>query len=162
MDREASRDKVSRAFHDALRADKARVNVTKISDMGLVEMTRKRTRESLGRTLTEPCFYCEGKGYLKSKTTIAYELLREVRRQSWTINEDVITVLVHPEIANLLTTTEHEFVEAVEKKVQKQIVVRPKGSFHLEQFEIRAGSKEPEPGRGRANGRGESKSEGNA
>jgi ribonuclease G len=163
MDRDANRDKVSRAFHDALRGDKARVNVTKISDMGLVEMTRKRTRESLGRTLTEPCFYCEGKGYLKAKTTIAYELLREVRRQSWTIPDDVVTVLAHPEIANLLTTTEHEFVEAVEKKVQKQIVVRPKGSFHLEQFEIRAGTKEPEPGRARAaNGRGESKSEGNS
>jgi ribonuclease G len=162
MDRESSRDKVSRAFHEALRPDKARVNVTKISDMGLVEMTRKRTRESLGRTLTEPCFYCEGKGYLKSKTTICYELLREVRRQAWAISDDLLTVTAHPEIANLLTTTEHDFVEAVEKKVQKQIVVRPRGTFHLEQFEIKGGARESDGGRGRGGGRAaETKPEGN-
>ena len=152
MDRESNREKVFRALQDALKADKARVNVTKISDIGLVEMTRKRTRESLGRTLTEPCFYCEGKGYLKSKITIAYELLREVRRQAWMIHDDVITVFAHPEVATLLATSEHEFMEAVEKKVQKQIVVRPKGSLHLEQYEIKAGNRENGGGKQKAQG----------
>jgi ribonuclease G len=141
MDREVNREKVSRAFHESLRKDKARINVTKISDMGLVEMTRKRTRESLGRMLTEPCFYCEGKGYLKSKATICYELLREVKRQAWTFRDEALTVTAHPEIANLLMTTEHHFVEALEKKFQKRIVVRPKERFHLEQYEIKQGSR---------------------
>ena len=70
-----------RAFEEALKNDKAKTNVTKISELGLVEMTRKRTRESLGRMLTEPCFYCEGTGYLKSKTTVCYEILRQLRRE---------------------------------------------------------------------------------
>jgi ribonuclease G len=144
MDRESNREKVWRAFLEALRRDKARVNVTKISDLGLVEMTRKRTRESLGRALTEPCFYCEGKGYLKAKSTLCYELLREVQRQAWTFREDSLTVTVNPEIANLLTTTDHDFVEALEKRLGKRIVIKPKGSFHLEQYEIRPGAKTEE------------------
>jgi ribonuclease G len=144
MDREQSRDKVSRAFHEALRKDRARLNVTKISDMGLVEMTRKRTRESLGRMLTEPCFYCEGKGYLKSKSSICYELMREVKRQAWTFKEDALTVTAHPDIANLLTTTDHDFVDTLEKQLQKRVVVKPKNSFHLEQYEIRQGARPEE------------------
>ena len=51
-------------------------------DLGLIEMTRKRTRESLGRLLHEPCFYCDGTGHLQSKETIAYEILREIRREA--------------------------------------------------------------------------------
>ena len=80
MDKEQNRDKVMRAFEEALKARQGQANVTKISELGLVEMTRKRTRESLGRMLTEPCPYCEGKGYIKSKTTVCYEILRQLRR----------------------------------------------------------------------------------
>jgi len=59
----------------------AKAAVTRISELGLVEMTRKRTRESLLHDLTEPCEHCEGKGYTKSRRTVAYSLLRELRRQ---------------------------------------------------------------------------------
>ena len=80
--------------------------ISAISELGLVEMTRKRTRESLLRTLTEPCFYCEGKGYLKSKTTICCELLREIRRDGGGFKEDAIEVRCHPEIADMLDLPE--------------------------------------------------------
>ena len=76
MEREAHREKVYNDLEESLKADKAKTHVLKISELGLVEMTRKRIRESLGRTLCEPCFYCDGKGYLKSKTTICYEIYR--------------------------------------------------------------------------------------
>ena len=71
---------VGRVPEGADRAIASRTNVTKISELGLVEMTRKRTRESLVQLLTEPCPTCEGSGVVKSVTTVAYEILREVRR----------------------------------------------------------------------------------
>ncbi len=136
MDKESNREKVFKAFQEALQADRARSNVSKISELGLVEMTRKRTRESLARKLTEPCFYCEGKGYLKSKTTTCYEILRELRRTGATHKDDTIMVQCHPEIAELLSTTDLEYVEDIEKRLQKKVLVKARGSFHLEQYEI--------------------------
>src|SRR5215813_7602836 len=136
MDKEANREKVWKAFNEALKPDRARANVTKISELGLVEMTRKRTRESLARKLTEPCFYCEGKGYLKSKTTICYEILRELRRSGESVKEDTIVVQCHPEIADLLMTSDHEYVEDMEKRLQKRVLVKPRASYHMEEYEI--------------------------
>jgi ribonuclease G len=136
MDREANREKVWKAFNDALAKDRAKSNVSKISELGLVEMTRKRTRESLARKLTEACFYCEGKGYLKSKATICYEILRELKRNGATIQEDSIAVSCHPEIAELLAAADLEYVEDIERRLGKRVLVKAKGSFHLEQYEI--------------------------
>src|SRR5206468_4477224 len=81
MERHSNREKVYRALEQALLADKAKTSIHRISELGLVEMTRKRTRESLGRTLNEACFYCDGTGHLHSRQTIAYEILRQIRRE---------------------------------------------------------------------------------
>ena len=136
MDRDQNREKVMRAFEEALKADKAKANVTKISELGLVEMTRKRTRESLGRMLTEPCPYCEGTGYIKSKTTVCYEILRQLRRDGNSFREDGILVTCNPEIADLLMNVEAQYIEQLEKRLQKKILIQPKKRFHLEKFEI--------------------------
>ncbi|HMU38265.1 MAG TPA: Rne/Rng family ribonuclease [Pseudomonadota bacterium] len=147
MDREANQEKVMRAFLDAVKADRARTNVTQISELGLVEMTRKRTRESLGRMLTEQCVYCDGKGYTKSKTTIAYEVLRHIRRDGHAFSDDTIVVHTHPEIAELLASADNEFIEALEKRLQKRIVIRPRERFdliegHIEQFRVLGASQD--------------------
>ncbi len=136
MDRQQNREKVSKALNEALRHDKARANVTTISELGLVEMTRKRTRESLLRSLTESCFYCEGKGYLKSKTTICYEMLRELRREAGAISSETIQVICHPEIADLLATTDQQYVDELEKRLQKRIVIKARERCHLEEYQI--------------------------
>jgi ribonuclease G len=136
MDNQANREKVFRAFSEALKDDRARSNVSKISELGLVEMTRKRTRESLARKLTEPCFYCEGKGYLKSKTTICYEILREIRRGGDAIKDDTIVVQTHPEVAELLSTVDREHVEQAEKRLHKRVLVKGRPSYHMEQYDI--------------------------
>ena len=136
MDRPQNRDKVSRALNDALKDDRSKANVTAISELGLVEMTRKRTRESLLRALTEPCFYCEGKGYLRSKTTICYDLLRELRRDGGGIREEVIEVRCHPEIAEMLATQDQAYVDDLEKRLQKKIVIKGRDQSHLEEYQI--------------------------
>jgi hypothetical protein len=84
-------------FIRALAADRARCNVVKMSELGLVEMTRQRTRESLGRQLQETCWYCEGRGALKSKRTVVYEILRALMRQAPRLLEEVIVVQAHPD-----------------------------------------------------------------
>ena len=99
-------------------------------------MTRKRTRESLGRMLTEPCPYCEGKGYIKSKITVCYEILRELRRDGHSFPEDALLVICNPEIADILVTVEQQYIEELEKRLQKKIIVQAKKRFHLEKFEI--------------------------
>src|SRR5262249_8094838 len=123
MDRHQNREKVSKALAEALKNDKAKANVTTISELGLVEMTRKRKRESLSRSLTEPCAACEGKGYVKSKTTVSYEILRQLRREGSHFEADVIQVACNPEIADLLMTSDQQYVEEMEKRLQKKIVI---------------------------------------
>ena len=80
MEKRANRERVFMALKDALKNDKAKSTILHMSDLGLIEMTRKRTRANLNMLLTEPCFYCEGKGRLKSRKTICYELFRELER----------------------------------------------------------------------------------
>jgi len=138
MDRSSNREKVMRAFEEALKHDKAKANVTKISELGLVEMTRKRTRESLVRTMTEGCPYCEGKGYVKSKTTVCAEILRSLRRDGHSYREDQIVVNCHPDVADLLVTVEQEYIENLEKRLQKKITIQARKRFHLEKYEIAA------------------------
>jgi ribonuclease G len=139
MEKETHREKVHSALEEALKSDKAKTNILKISELGLVEMTRKRVRESLGRTLCEPCPYCEGKGYVKSRITTSYEIFRELRREIRNFPGYRATLLVHPDIATLLTDEEHQGIEDLEREFEKQITITARPNFHLEQYEIMVG-----------------------
>jgi ribonuclease G len=140
MEKDANRQKVWRALVDALRADRARSNVGRISELCLVEMTRKRTRESLGRTLTQPCFYCDGKGYLKSPPTICYEILRHIRRECHPGRWRDVLVYCHPAVAEVMAQGEAEHVTRLEQRLGLTIQVNAERAFHLEQYEIREGA----------------------
>jgi ribonuclease G len=137
MDKESNRRKVYRKLQDALRRDRAKAHITKISEMGLVEMSRKRTRESLGRLLTAPCAYCNGKGYTKAPATVAYEILRQIRREADHIAGDAITVYANPEVADLMRGEEANAVDDTVKRVQRAIEIHSRKNFHVEQFEVK-------------------------
>jgi ribonuclease G len=137
MDRESNRRRVYRKLQEALRKDRAKAHITKISEMGLVEMTRKRTRESLGRLLTEPCSYCKGKGYTKSQTTVVYEILREIRRDSAHMTGDTVVVYAHPEVADLMRNAEMNAVDETVKRIHRGIEVHARKNLHIEQFEMK-------------------------
>jgi ribonuclease G len=139
MEKEVHREKVHAALEDALKNDKSKTNILKISELGLVEMTRKRVRESIGRTLCEPCPYCEGKGYVKSRTTTVYEIFRELQREIRQIPGYRLTLQVHPDVAALLYDEERPGIEELERCHEKQISIIVRPNFHLEQFEIVAG-----------------------
>jgi len=136
MEKEVNREKVYGALEEALKADKSKTNILKISELGLVEMTRKRVRESMGRMMCEPCPYCEGRGYVKSKITVCHEIFRELRREMLDIRGTKVTLTVHPQVADLLYDEERRGLEELERKFKKRITVRAKPGFHQEQFEI--------------------------
>lgn len=139
MDKEAHREKVHAALEEALKQDKNKTNILKISELGLVEMTRKRVRESIGRTLCEPCSYCEGKGYVKGKLTIIYEILRELRREMVDLPAGHVTLLAHPEVAGLLIDEERCGLDELEQRFGRTVSINPRPGFHVEQFEIALG-----------------------
>src|SRR5688572_3034916 len=136
MDKEANRRKVWDAFQKALARDRARTNVTKISELGLVEMTRKRTRESLIQLLTEPCPTCEGAGVVKSVTTVAYEILREVRRSGTMVDNEKIEIECAPRVAEVLSRQERDYLDHLEKRCQKLIIVTPQKGWKPDQFRV--------------------------
>jgi ribonuclease G len=137
MEKKTNRERVFMALKQALSKDKAKSNVLRMSELGLIEMTRKRTRENLNRLLTEPCFYCEGRGILKSKKSLCYEIFRDLERECMThAKEGPLQVLVHPEIDRVLKEEEQESVMDLEKRINKRIVIIGKEEFHMEQYEI--------------------------
>ena len=138
MDRSSHRDKVYKALVKALKRDKAKTTAVRISELGLVEMTRKRTQESLGRTLFAPCFYCDGTGTLKSKTTVCHEIFRQLRREKDSLPGYSITVTAHPAVCDALEREERQALAEASKLVQRRIELQPRSDYHLEQFDLTA------------------------
>lgn len=136
MERHDNRNKVFNALKEALKSDRTRTTITKISELGLVEMTRKRTRDDFRHMLTDPCPYCEGKGYLKSPVTICYEIFRDIIRESRKVKGKHLVVYAHPTVANLMCDEERSSIESLEKELKKQIIIKGLEEYHMEQFEV--------------------------
>jgi ribonuclease G len=136
MEKEANREKVWNALRDATHKDKSKSNILRMSDLGLIEMTRKRTKESIGQVLCEPCFYCEGEGHLKSKQTVCYEVLRELERQKGDFFGREVLVMAHPSVAAMFYDEERAALERVEERMHAVITVKADPNLHLESYDI--------------------------
>ena len=136
MDRAADREKVYRKLEEALRADKARTNISKITSLGLVEMTRKRTQENITQAHTEPCEYCLGRGRIKSEVSTCYELFRAIIREAQFIKNDTINVNLHPKVARHVLGEELDRLRSIEERIQKKIRIHRDSAMHQEAFEI--------------------------
>ena len=138
METAENREKVYRALQDALRQDKAKTNILKISELGLVEMTRKRTRENLVQQLCEPCSYCEGRGYVISAETVAFKVLREVRKDLPRFCGRQIAVTVNPRVAETLLGSARKATQRLSEELGREIEIRARPGIHQEQFEVTA------------------------
>jgi ribonuclease G len=136
MERHQNREQVWRALENRLIKDKAKTTLNRISELGLVEMTRKRTRESLGRVMHEPCFYCDGTGQIQSRATIAYEIHRQIRRERNTLPGYSVVVNAHPAVVDLMQTEEKQAVEDAERRFTRRILLNPRTEYHIEQFDL--------------------------
>jgi ribonuclease G len=136
MGKASHREKVYRALQKTLKQDKSKTTVVRISELGLVEMTRKRTRESLGRMLYDDCFYCDGTGQLMSKTTICHEILRQIRREKESLPGFKVVVNAHPAVCDMLQREERQALARASARYARQIVLQPRKDYHLEQFDL--------------------------
>lgn len=135
MERPENRERVFNAFVEAMKRDRAKNTISHISELGLIQMTRKRVRESLGRTLCEPCPYCEGKGFVKSPKTLCYEIFRKIKKIAGSGGEKIV-VTAHPSVAELLSDEERTGLEMIEHLYNVKVTVRENRNLHQENYEI--------------------------
>jgi len=137
MAREGNRKRVCEALSQALRRDKARTSMFKISELGLVQMTRKRTRESLQAMLTEQCPRCEGRSVIKSMPTLASEILRGIQRDASRRNHGgMLLVKLNPEMARYLYGPGFKGLEELEQRFEVKVVLKSKDGLEPGAFEI--------------------------
>jgi ribonuclease G len=137
MEEADSQRQVFEALHEALKKDKARSKLLPLSELGLIEMTRKRTRESLMQVLCAPCPACDGKGYAKGTATIAHEVLRRIQREAG-MNPTLaqITVRVHPTVAQYLLQNEDSTLHGMEAHFNKKILVKAGAALSEDQYAV--------------------------
>ena len=136
MEKEEHRDEVYRSLLEELKKDRAKTNVLPISGLGLVEMTRKRTRDTLIRMMCTPCPYCEGVGRVKSVETVCFDIIREAGKTLKKTASHKVTIFAHPEVCAKLSSEELNIIEAYEESFQKSLIVRADNSYHIEQYDI--------------------------
>ena len=136
MKSEENREKVYNALVETLRADRSKTTICKISELGLVEMTRKRVRESLGRSLSDACPYCSGEGVIKSKKTICYDVFRALERQGLVFSGKQVALYVHPALAEELFGEERRFLEILEQRYGMKVNISASDKYHIEQYRI--------------------------
>ncbi|MDO4795047.1 MAG: ribonuclease G [Brachymonas sp.] len=123
-------------LHKQLQRDRIKTVVGEFSSLGLLEMTRKRTRESLARVLCEPCAACGGRGRLKTARSVVYDILREVLREARQFNPQEIRVIAAPAVIDLLLDEESQHLAALGEFIAKPIALRADSSLSQEQYDI--------------------------
>jgi ribonuclease G len=127
---------VLRIFEKMLEKDHARTKITQVSELGLVEMTRKRTRESLERVLCEPCGTCQGRGMLKTAETLCYEVFREILRQSRAFDAESFLVIASQPVVDRLLDEESANVADLEAFIGKTIRFQVEQFYSPEHFDV--------------------------
>jgi len=138
MERKDSRGSVFQALLDALKRDRIKTFAYPISELGLVQLTRKRTRENIVTMLTESCPTCEGSGYIKSRYTICYEVLRMLRVLCRKGRVKQFNVHLAPEVARLLVEEEKTSLEYLENSFGTKINIIANSAFIVDTFEVKA------------------------
>ena len=138
MEEADHRQAVYDALAEELTSDPARTQLLPMSDIGLIQLTRKRTRPSLDRTLSRECPYCHGSGRIKSLPTICLEIRRELLDTVERGVGDQISLEVHPEVSHYLQGPFRELLRELEEIHGLQIILRESPLYHQEQYEISA------------------------
>ncbi len=136
MEEVSHREHVLDTLEKALASDRARHNICGVSELGLVEMTRKRIRESLGHILCEPCPSCEGKGYIKSAETVCHDIFREILRETKQYESKQFLVLASQDVIDRLNDEDSTNVAELEQFTGRQVLFRCDPQYGREQFNV--------------------------
>jgi len=137
MDERKNRKKVMEALSQEIARDKAPNKILEFNEFGLVAITRKRVKQSLERTLCQPCWYCNGSGMVKSVATTCYGIYHEVEKMKSSFEgRDEIMLRVHPEVARALRESESTVVEEIRHLLKREVFIKADPSLHIEHFNI--------------------------
>ena len=136
MESQDHRDSVLEELKRALARDHTKMSVSGFTQLGLVEMTRKRTRESLAHLLCEPCPTCEGRGEVKTARTVCYEILRELLREARQFNAREFRVLAAPDVIDLFLDEESQALAMLSEFIDRTVSLHPEASYTQEQYDI--------------------------
>ncbi len=136
MEELENREQVYESLSTEIKRDRSKTKILQISEFGLVEMTRKRVRQSLERSLTQACPYCGGAGRVKSNTTVMLELWRELMKLRDLPEEQEVIVRVNPDVYAIIRDDEDGIFAEVEATLNIHLVLKPDESLHHEQFDV--------------------------
>ena len=136
MSNETHKRQVLRALEKALARDHTRTHISNVSPLGLVEMTRKRTRESLEHVLCDPCPTCNARGSIKSADTVCYEIFREILREARQFDTERLLVIASPEVTEQLVDEESSAFAELEAFVGKPITLQVESLYSREQYDV--------------------------
>jgi ribonuclease G len=136
MQEEEHRGQVIQALEKYLDADHAKTHISSVSPLGLVEMTRKRTRESLEHLLCRSCPTCEGRGFVKTAETVCYEIFREILRQNRQFDFQQLMVLAHQDVIDLLLDEESAALAELEVLTAKPIRLQTEALYSVDQYDV--------------------------
>ncbi|MES2579921.1 MAG: ribonuclease G [Pseudomonadota bacterium] len=136
MDEDSQRETVLEELKKAVELDRARTSVNGFTSLGLVEMTRKRTRESLAHLLCEPCDVCQGRGEHKTAQTICYEIMRELLRESKQFNAKEFKVIACTQVIDMLLDEESQSLANLSDFINKRVTLQPDNQYAREAFDI--------------------------
>ena len=136
MDSEEHRKAVLAEFNKALARDRTRITVNGFTQLGLVEMTRKRTRESLAHVLCESCPTCSGRGEIKSAQTVCYEVLREILRSARQFEAKEFRILASQSVIDRFLDEESQSLTMLEDFIKKPISLQVETAYTQEQYDV--------------------------
>jgi len=137
MDERKNRKRVMEALSQELARDKAPSKILEFNEFGLVAITRKRVKQSLERTLCQPCNYCGGSGMVKSVATTCYAIYHEIEKmKDLGDGRDEVMIRVHPDVARALRESEATVVEEIRHLLKKDVAIKADPSLHIEHFNI--------------------------
>jgi ribonuclease G len=139
MERADHRQRVIDALAQALQRDRSRTKVIGLSELGLLQLTRKRTRSGLGAALTRTCVTCGGSGRTKTSETVAFDALTELRRVANAFTDEALTVRAHPDVARALALTLQTPSPIVDRDLALRVAVVPDAACRSDQFDVSAG-----------------------
>jgi ribonuclease G len=136
MEEAGHRENVLQVLQQSLSKDHARYQVMPFSPLGLVEMTRKRTRESLQHILCEDCPSCDGRGFVITAESVCFEVFREIIRQSRQFEFETVMVLAHQGVIDLLLDEQAQSLADLEDQTGKTIRLQPESLYLQDQFDV--------------------------
>lgn len=136
MESEENKTRIFEELREVFKNDKSKTNILPMSEIGLIQMTRKRVRKSLNKIICENCPNCSGDGFILSKKTMVQKIYREIRRHSCDITGSEFIVRVHPDMADYILREETNIVLRLENELGRRIRIQKNANYHMEEFEV--------------------------